>query len=193
VSACGRVGDREKRFGVWAIGRNVSAGRRVGVSAYARRFVLDEMRDAPLPSIISANGAHTPARIRPYPTGRLFWGALFQALRARLRSRSPSGTLRTGSSQNRSRHKLRFITPTRRYAHTPTRFLLRALRATISFSTLPPVAPIAPPQAPLHHADTPIRRHADTFLPPNRPATSCAYTTPKRPHADTPIRFPRRF
>jgi hypothetical protein len=36
-------------------------------------------------------GAHT-ARIRPYPTGRLFWVALFQALRARLRSCCPSGT-----------------------------------------------------------------------------------------------------
>src|ERR1700731_2803338 len=28
----------------------------------------------------------TPARITPYPTGRLFWEALSQALRARLRS-----------------------------------------------------------------------------------------------------------
>jgi hypothetical protein len=34
----------------------------------------------------------TPARIRPYPTGRLFWVALSQALRARLRSYRPSGT-----------------------------------------------------------------------------------------------------
>jgi hypothetical protein len=34
----------------------------------------------------------TPARIRPYPTGRLFWVALAQALRARLRSHRPSGT-----------------------------------------------------------------------------------------------------
>jgi hypothetical protein len=34
----------------------------------------------------------TPARIRPYPTGRLFWVALSQALRARLRSHRPSGT-----------------------------------------------------------------------------------------------------
>jgi hypothetical protein len=34
----------------------------------------------------------TPARIRPYPTGRVFWVALSQALRARLRSHRPSGT-----------------------------------------------------------------------------------------------------
>ena len=36
----------------------------------------------------------TPARITPFPTGRLFGVALFQALRARLRSRRPSGTFR---------------------------------------------------------------------------------------------------
>ena len=30
--------------------------------------------------------------ITPYPTGRLFWVAFFQALRARLRSHRPSGT-----------------------------------------------------------------------------------------------------
>ena len=35
---------------------------------------------------------HPPAPITPYPTGRLFWVALFQALRARLRSHRPSGT-----------------------------------------------------------------------------------------------------
>jgi hypothetical protein len=34
----------------------------------------------------------TPARIRPYPTGRLFWGGDSQALRARLRSICPSRT-----------------------------------------------------------------------------------------------------
>jgi hypothetical protein len=34
----------------------------------------------------------TPARIRPYPTGRLIWVALSQALRAPLRSHRPSGT-----------------------------------------------------------------------------------------------------
>jgi hypothetical protein len=34
-----------------------------------------------------------PARIIPYPTGRLFGLALFQALRAWLRSHRPSGTL----------------------------------------------------------------------------------------------------
>jgi hypothetical protein len=34
----------------------------------------------------------TPAPITPYPTGRLVWGTLSQALRARLRSCSPSGT-----------------------------------------------------------------------------------------------------
>ena len=33
-----------------------------------------------------------PARIRPYPTGRLLWGGGSQALRARLRSHCPSGT-----------------------------------------------------------------------------------------------------
>jgi hypothetical protein len=32
--------------------------------------------------------------IIPYPTGRLFWVAFFQALRARLRSYRPSGTIR---------------------------------------------------------------------------------------------------
>jgi hypothetical protein len=38
-------------------------------------------------------GAHPPlARITPYPTGRLFWGALSQALRAKLRSHRSSGT-----------------------------------------------------------------------------------------------------
>src|SRR5271157_1200862 len=36
----------------------------------------------------------TPARITPYPTGRLFGVALSQALRARLRSHRPSGTFR---------------------------------------------------------------------------------------------------
>jgi len=34
------------------------------------------------------------APITPCPTGRLVWGALSQALRARLRSCSPSGTFR---------------------------------------------------------------------------------------------------
>ena len=34
----------------------------------------------------------TPARIRPYPTGRHLWVAPSQALRARLRSHRPSGT-----------------------------------------------------------------------------------------------------
>jgi hypothetical protein len=34
----------------------------------------------------------TPARIGPYPAGRVFWVALSQALRARLRSHRPSGT-----------------------------------------------------------------------------------------------------
>src|SRR6202023_3151512 len=32
--------------------------------------------------------------IIPYPTGRRFWVAFFQALRARLRSHRPSGTIR---------------------------------------------------------------------------------------------------
>ena len=36
----------------------------------------------------------TPARITPFPTGRLFGVALSQALRARLRSHRPSGTFR---------------------------------------------------------------------------------------------------
>ena len=36
----------------------------------------------------------TPERITPYPTGRFFWVALSQALRARLRSHGPSGTFR---------------------------------------------------------------------------------------------------
>jgi hypothetical protein len=38
----------------------------------------------------------TPARITPYPTGRLFGVALSQALRARLRSHCPSGTFLDG-------------------------------------------------------------------------------------------------
>jgi hypothetical protein len=38
----------------------------------------------------------SPARIIPYPTGRLFWMAPSQALRARLRSHRPSGTFRNG-------------------------------------------------------------------------------------------------
>ena len=37
----------------------------------------------------------TPARIRPYPTGRLLGVAMSQALRARLRSHCPSGVCRT--------------------------------------------------------------------------------------------------
>ena len=36
----------------------------------------------------------TPARITPFPTGRLFGVALSQARRARLRSHRPSGTFR---------------------------------------------------------------------------------------------------
>jgi hypothetical protein len=36
----------------------------------------------------------TPGRITPYPTGRLFWVALSQALRAGLRSHRPSRTFR---------------------------------------------------------------------------------------------------
>jgi hypothetical protein len=48
----------------------------------------------------------TLARITPYPTGRLFWVGLAQALRARLRSHRPSGTFATGFShiQNRVEH-----------------------------------------------------------------------------------------
>jgi hypothetical protein len=41
----------------------------------------------------------SPARIIPYPTGRLFWMAPSQALRARLRSHRPSGTKAIRSSQ----------------------------------------------------------------------------------------------
>ena len=39
----------------------------------------------------------TPARIRPYPTGRLLGVAMSQALRARLRSHCPSGGCRTSA------------------------------------------------------------------------------------------------
>jgi hypothetical protein len=45
----------------------------------------------------SSKSVPTPARIIPYPTGRLVWGTLSQALRARLRSCSPSGTLASSS------------------------------------------------------------------------------------------------
>ena len=42
-------------------------------------------------------GAHTCAN-HTVPTGRLFWVALSQALRARLRSHRPSGTFPAGFS-----------------------------------------------------------------------------------------------
>jgi hypothetical protein len=44
----------------------------------------------------------TPARIKPYPTGRLFWVALSLALRARLRSHRPSGTRFAGALRPQS-------------------------------------------------------------------------------------------
>jgi hypothetical protein len=49
------------------------------------------IRDFVIPIIESVR---KPARITPYPTGRLFWGGAAQALRARLRSHRPSGTFR---------------------------------------------------------------------------------------------------
>jgi hypothetical protein len=45
--------------------------------------------------------ARTPARITPYPTGRLFRVALTQALRARLPSACPSGTKAIHPSKTR--------------------------------------------------------------------------------------------
>src|SRR5690348_7561245 len=51
-----------------------------------------------LPSFTSGlQSNRTPARITPYPTGRLVWATPSQALRARLQSCSPSGTFFGGS------------------------------------------------------------------------------------------------
>jgi hypothetical protein len=57
----------------------------------------DQRSDCPRTPRPTVKSVRTPAPIIPYPTGRHVWGALSQALRARLRSCSPSGTF-AGSS-----------------------------------------------------------------------------------------------
>jgi hypothetical protein len=42
------------------------------------------------------HSVRTPARITPYPTGRLFWGGAVQGTSCQLRSHRPSGTFATG-------------------------------------------------------------------------------------------------
>src|SRR5271157_4478395 len=63
----------------------------VGQKAYNINVFSFSIQNSLTPIIESVR---TPARITPYPTGRLFGVALFQALRARLRSHRPSGTFR---------------------------------------------------------------------------------------------------
>jgi len=60
---------------------------------------------------------HGPARITTHPTGRLVWDALSQALRARLRSCSPSGTFRTLAVMNRE------VSNSTDFYPSPARFL----------------------------------------------------------------------
>jgi hypothetical protein len=45
-----------------------------------------------IPILQSSNRSAHTCEIRPYPTGRLFWGGDSQALRAWLRSHCPCGT-----------------------------------------------------------------------------------------------------
>ncbi len=63
------------------------------------QFVCSHLRNsvAPETSIIESK-CGTSARIRPYPTGRLFGVGMSQALRARLRSCCPSGRKATQQS-----------------------------------------------------------------------------------------------
>src|SRR5208283_4200830 len=63
----------------------------VGQKAYNINVFSLSVQNSVTPIIESVR---TPARITPYPTGRLFGVALSQALRARLRSHRPSGTCR---------------------------------------------------------------------------------------------------
>jgi hypothetical protein len=56
--------------------------------SYDLTFFSFRIRNFVIPIVESAR---TPVRITPYPTGRLFCGALSQALRARLRSHRPFG------------------------------------------------------------------------------------------------------
>src|SRR5271165_972434 len=63
----------------------------VGQKAYNINVFSFSVQNSVTPIIESVR---TPARITPYPTGRLFGVALSQALRARLRSHRPSGTFR---------------------------------------------------------------------------------------------------
>src|SRR5271165_1487428 len=63
----------------------------VGEKPYNINVLSFRIRNFITPIIESVR---TPARITPYPTGRLFGVALSQALRARLRSHRPSGTFR---------------------------------------------------------------------------------------------------
>ena len=72
---------------VFAMERNCSVGQK----SYNIKFFSFCIRNFVTPIIESVP---KPARITPYPTGRLFGAALSQALRARLRSHRPSGTFR---------------------------------------------------------------------------------------------------
>src|ERR1700722_4413080 len=88
------------------LGKGQVVGRRSS-SSNARSVLLFEVTD-PFPntwisSVFTSETSsfqycnhpievRTPSRIRPYPTGRLFWDGDSQALRARLRSHRPSGT-----------------------------------------------------------------------------------------------------
>jgi hypothetical protein len=71
-----------------------------GENTLLERFVSDNVRAFELLLDVKdrfmnlRESVPTPARITPYPTGRLLWVALSQALRARLRSHRPSGTFR---------------------------------------------------------------------------------------------------
>ena len=60
------------------------------------KFCISKFRYSNPPITRIGSLTCTPARIIPYPTGRLFWMAPSQALRARLRSHRPSGTFRNG-------------------------------------------------------------------------------------------------
>jgi hypothetical protein len=59
-------------------------------------LLLDGMdRACETPTLIPIiESVRTPAQITPYPTGRLFWVVLSQALRVGLQSHRPSGTFR---------------------------------------------------------------------------------------------------
>ena len=105
----------------------------------------------------------TPARIRPYPTGRLFWVALSQALRAWLRSHRPSGTKAIARRRTRIRSALMGVIPAQ-----PRCFAYLAMGAK---------DPTLPIQGFRKRPNSRVRRDA---LPTCRPVV-----TPPRPH-DSP-------